>query len=205
MKKLGLLIAMSIVLAAPSVFASTISLVGDKDGFGLSGAPAVPVAGTWTGYGGSFGGSYREVDDPLFTDNWGFWQDGAPMAQPTWVHSYALPAGPGWAKLTINESGMSDDRGPWHVVFNQVTIGQIGEFGSDATQDFRLLTFDVPLNLLTGSDTVSLVYQDQSVEGYAINFAELEIDGASEPVPEPASMLLFGTGLVATRFFRKRR
>jgi len=41
--------------------------------------------------------------------------------------------------------------------------------------------------------------------GSSIGFDNLQYESAGEPVPEPASMLLFGTGLVGLRAWRKRR
>ena len=62
--------------------------------------------------------------------------------------------------------------------------------------------FAVPTPLLTGSDVVS--WNGTGGDGYSIDYSELSVR-TTEPVPEPASLLLFGTGLVGLRAWRRRR
>ncbi len=178
-----------------TVSAAVISLVGDKDGFGLSGAPAVPVFGNWQDFGGTFPDDNRTGSDPLFTDFWSFEQNGPPLGSPiVYTHSYILPGSPLGALLSINQAGMSDDRGPWDVEFNGTVVGSITD---GLLQNFRLNTFTVPTGVLTGSDTVRLIYRDTQGEGFAINFSELAIETSTAPVPEPSSMILLAAGLAA--------
>ncbi len=203
-KWLGLMVVFTICNCLVTTDAAvTTSLVGDKDGFGLSGAPPVPVTGTWQGYGGSFGGDYRDVGDPLFTDIWEFEQtEAGPLESPiVYTHTYSLVYSPINATLTINESGMSDDRGPWDVSFNSTSIGQIGVYPITDDESFKLLSFPVPIGLLTGSDTVTLTYLDTQSEGFAINFSELTIN----VVPAPGAILLGGIGVGIVGWLRRRR
>jgi len=206
MKKLIVAMVLAFVMAG-SAFAgpSVVDLVGDKDGFGLPGAPSVPVSGTWTGYGGAYGGDYRGVGDPLFTDIWEYQQtSGGPLSSPiTYTHTYSLPAGAVSATLSINESGMSDDRGPWDVSFNGTSLGQIGVYPAADNDTFKLLSFAVPTGLLTGSDTVTLNYLDTASEGFAINFSELSIDASVVPVP--GAIILGSVGVSIAGWFRRRR
>src|SRR6476660_3696096 len=97
------------------------SFVGDQDGFGIPGAPAVPADGsTFTGIGGAIATDYRDPGDLVsapFTDIWGFQQDNLP-SPIDYVHAYSLIGTPISATLYIQEAGMSDNRGPWAVFFN---------------------------------------------------------------------------------------
>ena len=89
-------------------------------------------------------------------------------------------------------------------MFNGNEIGQIGVFPGSRRATFALLQFDVPVGLLTGSDTVSLVYATPGVgEGFAINYSELDVRVAAIPEPETYAMLLAGLGLLG--FAARRR
>jgi hypothetical protein len=190
---------------AGGVNADVASLVGDKDGFGLAGAPAVPASGDWTDFGGTYPMDNRTAGDPLFTDYWYFEQSEGPLSSPiSWVHAYSLDGAPVAATLYLNEAGMSDDRGPWDVAFNGTSIGQIGVFPSSDELAFRLLSFAVPTGLLTGSDTVTLTYLDQQGEGFAINFSELAIR-TTAAIPAPGAILLGTLGAGMVGWMRRRR
>jgi hypothetical protein len=202
MKKLAFIAALA--LAAPAVHAATItSLVGDKDGFGGQITPETAGANT----GPSF--DNRTASDPLFTDVYLFEQNVGPGASPvTYTHSYMIPISqtPVSARLTIFESGMADDRGPWDVDFNGTVVGQI--IGPDASSTLsKFHTFSIDVTLLTGADLVSLIYLDTVGEGYAIDYSELAIEtGTIEVIPLPATlpMLLSALAGVACVARRKR-
>ena len=195
----------ALVLAGTAQAALITSLVGDKDGFGLGGGvPSVPgpADGTWSSWGGGFPDDNRGGGDPAFTDIWEFEQNaGGPLSSPvSWTHSYGLVGTPISATLTINEAGMSDARGPWDISVNSTSIGQIGVFPGADSQTFKILNFAVPTALLTGTDTVTLTYMDTVGEGFAINFAELNV----ETVPEPATVTLFALGVLGIAVGRRR-
>jgi hypothetical protein len=200
----NLAVAAVLALAAPAVHAATFtSLVGDKDGFGGQITPETAGADT----GASF--DNRTASDPLFTDVYLFEQDGGVGASPvTYTHSYMIPVTetPVSATLTIFETGMADDRGPWDVDFNGTVVGQIvGPAFSSTLSKFH--TFSIDVSLLTGADTVSLIYLDTVGEGYAIDYSELTIETRTTgviPLPAALPMLLSALAGVACVARRKR-
>lgn len=178
--------AVAALLAGPAVAAPVVSLVGDIDGFGGQTAPgAVDVFA-------DFFFDNRAGSDPSFTDVWQFQENGGQAGSPTWNHVYALGSAVS-AELEIMETGMSDNRGPWNVLFNGNFLGVMGI--QPNLSNSRLLTFNVDVGFLTGNDTVQLVYQDTMVEGYAIDYAQLTVNDV--PVPAAGLLLLGGIGLIA--------
>ena len=184
-----------------------VSLVGDKDGFGLTGAPAVPADGTlWqTDLGGSFFNDYRDALDVAtapFTDKW------SSDAAVTYVHSYDLAGQtPLSAVLSVQFAGVADQRGPWDVFFDGVLLGQIPtSMDASAFEMVRMLSWNVPVGLLTGSDTILLnINVPETTDGYSINFSELQIETADAGVPDSGSTLaLFGFGLAGLVLLKRR-
>jgi hypothetical protein len=204
MKKLiTICVVVAMVVASPTMVSAVLisSLVGDKDGFGLSGAPAVPADGTlWRdGLGGVFGADYRDAGDLAsapFTDIW--FSDAA----ITYTHTYSLGGlTPISANLTIQIAGVADNRGPWDVFLNATLIGQIPTNTSvNAFQEILTYTFVVNPSLLIEADAVLLNINVPTVtDGYSINFSELNITA----VPEPATICLLGLGVLS--LLRKKK
>ncbi len=203
------LLAMAALLLSSTRIASAgvvVSLVGDKDGFGLPSAPAVPTEGTlWrTDLGGSYWTDYRDAADLAgapFTDIW------AANIAVNYLHTYDLAgATPSGALLSVQFAGVADDRGPWDVFFNGTLLGQIPTFRGPGEEELiRTLSWNVPVGLLTGSDTVLLnINTPEYTDGYSINFSELTIKTAGESAPDAgATIALLGLGLVAVAGVRR--
>lgn len=189
-----------IVLLAAAAMAAPVSLVGDKDCFGLGG-PCPDGTGWQSGLGGVFFTNYQGVGDPAFTDKWDS------EIAPTYIHSYALPAGALSASLEVKIAGVADSRGPWDVFFNGTNIGQIPtNNGPIAFEEVIAYSWAVPVGLLTGNDTVRLAINFPSVtDGYAIDYSELSIVSEDGSIPEPATFALLGAGLAALALIRRYR
>ncbi len=179
-----------------------INLVGDKDCFGLGGT--CPDGSLYRDQlGGTFFEDNRDVSDPTFTDIW------AVDAAITYGHSYSLGGETATsAELEIRTAGLADNRGPYDVFFNGTDIG---EFPTDTFDSFQKVTthiFPFSASLLTLSDTILLnINVPDEGDGFSIDYSELRISTDSAPIPEPATMILFGTGiagLIGTRIRRKK-
>jgi hypothetical protein len=108
----------------------------------------------------------------------------------------------------IANVGVAATHGPYEVRFDGTIIGTIPiNTAADGGDEILLYTFNVPIALLTGTDTV-LINTDTS-DGFAMNFSELNITTA-RPVPEPTSLASMAggallIGLAAARRARKAR
>ena len=200
----GLAVLISLVLHSTSARADTISLLGDADCFGLGGS--CPDGSLFRDeLGGFFFANNQGPGDPAFTD---WWTDADAVS---YTHTYVL--GPALsATLETRIAGIHDINAltSYGVLFNGTSVGSIPvNLSENGFQEVVTYLFSVPLNLLTGNDIVSyagLVGND----GFSVDYSRLTLSEQtmpSTPVPEPASLVLLGGGLltVAARIRRRRR
>jgi hypothetical protein len=195
------LIALSFVEAKATI----IDLVGDKDGFGLPGAPAVPPDGTlWVD---DLGGIlyYPNLFDG--SDSWptDVWFSGFGVFN--YVHTYSLGGlTPTSATLDIQIAGIHDINQdiPYYLMIGYDIIGTIpANYNENAFQEVIRYSFNIPIEYISGTFGFVISASDTWGDAYIINFSELRIETA--PVPEPSTMLLLGSGLVGLLGLGSRR
>jgi len=175
---------------AHTAMSEVTDLLGDKDGFGV-GCP-IESGRNYLDYGAYYA-DYGEPADPEFTDKW-------LVSDQSWTHSYSLAgATPVLAGLEIFVAGVENTAGgSADVSVGGTSIGTVP--GVDGWDDVtRLLTFNVPVALLTGSDLV-LVDVSSVWDGWIIDYSQLTIEtdagNGSAPIPVPGALLLSTLGLV---------
>jgi hypothetical protein len=202
----SLAVLLSLVLNSSSARAGTISLVGDIDCFGLGGS--CPDGSLFRDeLGGFFFANSQGPGDPAFTDSW------AAFSTVSYTHTYGFgPASS--ATLETRIAGIHDINllNSYGVLFNGTLLGPIAaNLSANAFQEVLTYLFPVPVNLLTGNDTVSFSGL-LGTDGFIVDYSQLTIgdDTPAESVsavPEPGSLVLLGGGLVAlaARIRRRRR
>jgi hypothetical protein len=193
-RRLNILLYLAVFLCfqgtAPAATAAVVSLVGDRDCFGLEGscpdgptAPMLPI---------------QEAEDPSFMD-----MDSQAQGI-TYNHSYDLAGQTALgATLEIRTSQLADNRGPWGVFFNGEEVGSFAVQSGDFIVTY---VFSIAFDLLTGDDEVYLAINMPTItDGYVIDYSELTVETAVSQVPIPGALPLFFSALAALGFLSRWR
>jgi hypothetical protein len=176
---------------------TTSDLYGDIDGMGISGL-SDGAAFDWTAV------TSGAADAGTITDQWMY-------ADHSWTHTYDIS---GLGTLTSATLEIATGGQGWYgltsIYIDDILVGTLtdGDTNDGGTNEnlYQVDTFDL-LSLgvnFQGASTLKTVHVN-SGDGWALDYSLLTISDDAAPVPEPATMLLFGTGIAGFVGSRLRR
>lgn len=206
-----LFICISVFLASNAYALTISSLYGDIDSFGTGVASGSAVRIVDFTHESDDG--LTDLWDPTSLFNWGF--NFSPFVSGT-ITSATLTI----VTIDMEDNGQGDGLGgePYDDKLFLDGIELVGAFDEVYTSDANIYSyispnvsvFNLDSSYFTSFNDGILNVQLNSYGGtnkdfIAIDYALLTVNGDIEPVPEPASMLLFGTGIVGLAGSRLRR
>jgi len=193
------LVAVAFAATSNSVYALTITdLYGDMDGFGF---------GLTDGDSFSPSTIVTELDDEGITDR-------GLYGTQSWMHTYDI-SGLGTitsASIEVLIGGLGAYGGAGSLYVDNQFVGLLtdGDTCGDpigCTNTAELNTFDLMgySSYLDGATSISVGYT-YSGDFWALDYSLLTIsDNGANPVPEPATMILFGTGLAGLAGLKRKK
>ena len=208
------ILPMLALLCLPFTHAATItSLVGDKDNLGGAISPGA------TSFTGNFenrsAAELSAIDGSQNTD-FSNGPSGTTLANVTFIHNFSINASANItsASFVMGAGGIQSNND--QLFLDGVLIASGAAFPEQGSNGYSgNIVFNIPTSsfaaLLDGNVTVLVkLNSNESGEPAVFDFGELVINGdnlgggGGNPVPEPSSLILFGSGLILMIWRKKK-
>ena len=185
---LGVFSSAGVAVAAPVTVSD---LFGDQDGFGIGVLDGQDF--DWSLIGGA--------DADGLTDTW-------VTNNQSWAHTYDLSGistlTSAYLEVFTGGAGTDGTFGPADLLIDGTLVGQltvgynpISGYNKAVKDVYDLMPFS---SLLVGANTILV---STGLDSWALDYSLLSLEGTAT-VPEPSTLLLFGTGLMGIGIFRRK-